>query len=155
MFYFDNNLIEEYAKWKQANDNNFSWWSYVNMKSDLQTALAFTRFFTPKLIQVDECLILEDRFSTDLFEQWKCQCDKTGIEKAMNSYELKDFFHINTKWDDNWQEQLLVLGEALKYFWSMSFRQQHPQKTIVVDTFEEDDSNYITVYEQYQSKSTD
>lgn len=38
---FEDDLIREYQEWKTANPNSFNWWSYVNLKADLHTALVF------------------------------------------------------------------------------------------------------------------
>lgn len=45
MLTFKDDLVKEYSDFKNVNPGNFSWWSYVNMKSDLQTALVFAKFF--------------------------------------------------------------------------------------------------------------
>lgn len=57
MFTFKDDLVKEYSDFKNVNPGNFSWWSYVNMKSGLQTALAFAKFFYSEFIEVDNCLM--------------------------------------------------------------------------------------------------
>ena len=42
---FSDKLIPEYIEWKSVNKETFNWWSFVNMKADLQTALGFAKFF--------------------------------------------------------------------------------------------------------------
>jgi len=32
---FEDKIIEEYIIWQKANPKSFSWWNYVNMKSDI------------------------------------------------------------------------------------------------------------------------
>jgi hypothetical protein len=148
---FDDHLIEEYQQWKKANSNSFNWWSYVNMKADLQTALAFAKFFSPELIEKDGCLILEDRYEEKLFHDWKkaCSDDKTSIEKLMNLYELNDFFHINVNDMEDEEGQVNALGNVLKYYWSMAFKQRYPNRNIIIDVFKEYDGQlFITVYEE-------
>lgn len=147
---FEDDLIKEYQEWKLANPNSFNWWSYVNLKADLQTALAFAKFFSPELIEKEDCLILKDRYEDGLFNSWMedCQGNKTEIEKMMNLYELNDFFHINRK-DDEEEIQLRALGEVLKHFWSMTFKLNYPNRNIVIEVFEEyDEQLFITVFEQ-------
>jgi hypothetical protein len=147
---FDDELIEEYQQWKKANPNSFNWWSYVNLKADLQTALAFAKFFSPELIEIDGCLILKDRYDEVLFHDWKKACgnDKTSIEKMMNLYELNDFFHINVNEMEDDEEQVKVLGDVLKHYWSMAFKQGYPNRNIIIDVFMEYDGQlFITVYE--------
>jgi len=148
---FNDELIREYQEWKKANPNSFNWWSYVNLKADLQTALGFAKFFSPQLLEVDGCLILKDKFQKELLESWKEQFkdDKTSIEKMMNLYEVNDFFHINRNENEDEDAQVQVLGEVLKHFWSMTFKQNFPKRNIAVHVFKEyDEQLFITVYEE-------
>lgn len=149
MDFFSDNIIGEYVEWKKANENKFSWWNYVNLKADLKTALAFAKFFSPELIQYKGCIILKDKFNKENFDLWQAECNfqKTDIEKIVNLYEVADFFHINTGADDNYNEQLYALGQVLKYYWSISFKEQFPNNNIVVEVFTEFDDIFITVYE--------
>lgn len=148
---FKDELISEYNMWKNANPQNFSWWNYINLKSDLQTALGFAKFFYPEVLEIDGCILLKDKFSKELYELWRSECngEKTYIEKMMNLYQLKDFFHINTQDDGNLNAQIKALGEVLTLFWSMSFQNRFPDRLISVKVFEEDDGElFITVFEE-------
>jgi hypothetical protein len=146
---FPDELIKEFNEFKNANANNFSWWNYVNMKSDLQTALAFAKFFYPEIIEVEGHFLLKDRYKDELFQKWKVDCenDRTSVEKMINLYELKDFFHINVNEDENELGQIVILGNILKLFWTMSFKQRFPDKNISVEIYEEWESLFITVYQ--------
>lgn len=64
---FRDELIKEFVKHKEANANSFTWWNYLNVKSDLQTALAFSKFLHPDIIEVDGCLLLKDKYRPGLF----------------------------------------------------------------------------------------
>ncbi|MFW5437483.1 hypothetical protein [Paenibacillus apiarius] len=147
---FPDELISEFNEFKNANSNNFSWWNYVNMKSDLQTALAFAKFYYPDIVEVQGYFLLKDRYQEDLLQKWIADCDseKIAVEKMMNLYELKDFFHINVNEDENEPEQVVILGNILKLFWTMSFKQRFPDKNIAVEIYEEWDSLFITVYQK-------
>lgn len=150
---FNEEIIKEYCEWKKANPMNFTWWNYINIKSDLQTALGFAKFFYPEVIEIDGCFLLKDKYNEEIFKQWKqeCKSDLASIEKMMNLYEVKDFFHINTKFDENESEQLSALGEVLKLFWYMSFKHRYPEKDIKIDVFEEYDGElFITVYQNVE-----
>lgn len=147
---FNDDLIEEYSEWKAANPDNFSWWSFVNMKANLDTALAFAKFFSPEIIDIEGYFLLKDKFSKELFESWKAECnwDKTNVEKMMNLYQLRDFFHINISDEQNEDEKLKALGKVLKFFWETSFKNAYPNRQIEVRVFEEDDGElFVTVFE--------
>ena len=47
------------------------------------------------------------------------------------------------------EEQIKVLGNVLKVFWTLSLKDRFPERNIVVEVFEEDDRElFITVYEK-------
>jgi hypothetical protein len=148
---FKDELIKEFMEWKHANPDNFTWWNFVNMKYDFEAALAFAKFFYPEVIEVDGCFLLKDKFSQEIFDGWKkgCENDKTCIEKMMNLYEVKDLFHINATGDEHEGEQIIALGNILKIFWTMSFKDRYPDRPIIVDVFMEYDNDlFITVFEE-------
>ncbi|WP_238860259.1 hypothetical protein [Clostridium sp. YIM B02569] len=147
---FDDSIVGEYVEWKNANPENFSWWNFVNLKSDIQTALGFAKFFYPDVIEVEGCFLLKDKYSPDIFKGWKKHLNnnKTQIEKMMNLYEVGDFFHINKDEEENEEVQIIALGDVLKHLWTLSFKDRFPDRKINVDVFQEDDDVlFITVYE--------
>ncbi|GLX68013.1 hypothetical protein [Paenibacillus glycanilyticus] len=149
---FGDDLIKEFSEFKEINPTNFTWWSFVNLKSDLQTALAFAKFFYPEIIQVNGCFLLKDKYNEQCFQDWRdaCHDNKKCIEQMMNLYEVADFFHINTSFDEgeDIKGQIAALGDALKLFWSMSFINRFPDKNIIVEIYVEyDEQLFITVYE--------
>ena len=147
---FDDSIVGEYLEWKNANPENFTWWNFINLKSDLQTALGFAKFFYPDIIEVDGCFLLKDKYSSKIFKGWKKDCNnnKTDIEKMMNLYEVGDFFHINRNEYKNEDIQIIALGNVLKHLWLLSFKDRFPDRKINVDVFEESDGAlFITVYE--------
>lgn len=147
---FNDEINGEFMEFKDVNEGKFTWWSYVNMKSDIKTALGFAKFFYPDVLEVEGCFLLKDKFSEKHFEMWKKECkgNKFNIEKMMNLYQVRDFFHINVEEDGNFEEQIQALGEVLKIFWSLSFKNRFLKRKIIVRVFEEEDGElFITVYE--------
>jgi len=144
---FKDSLINEYAEYKAVNGSKFNWWSYVNMKSDIQTALGFVKFFYPEIVEIDGCFFLKDRYRKEAYHQWKKEkISDCEVEKMVNLYEVADFFHINVDQNENEEELIYTLGEAVKHFWELSFAERFPSKNIKVDLFEEYGSLFITVY---------
>lgn len=148
---FPDYINSEFKEWKDFNGENFTWWSYVNMKSDLDVALGFAKFFCPDIIIVEGCFLLKDRFFQDIYVNWKEKTDnnKNIIERMMNLYSLRDFFHINDCRNDYYTEKIDALGLSLKYFWNLSFKDRFPNKKINIEIIDEglDDDIFITVYE--------
>ncbi|MFS0574797.1 hypothetical protein AB1K83_04135 [Sporosarcina sp. 179-K 3D1 HS] len=150
IFLFKDEINEEFMGFKEVNEGDFTWWNYVNMKSDIHTALGFAKFFYPDIVRVEGCFLLKDKFSQKNFRRWKedSQNNKVTIEKMMNLYQVKDFFHINVN-EEVTGDQIQALGEVLKQFWSLSFKDRFPNRNIIVSVFEEVDGElFITVYEQ-------
>lgn len=147
---FKDELNKEFMEFKRVNNGDFTWWNYINVKSDLNLALGFSKFFYPDILEIEGHFILKDKFSKEIFELWKKECgnDKVSTEKMMNLYQIRDFFHINLDEDENIEEQLYALSKVVKRFWSLSFSERFPKRNIVVEVFEEEDEElFITVYE--------
>ena len=147
---FENEIVQDYVLWQKANPDNFTWWSYANMKADIETALGLAKFFYPEIVEIDGCIFIKDNFTHENYNQWKkaCKNNKMDLEKAINSYEIKDFFHINSDYEDKYiNEQIKALGNILKKFWTLSFKERFPCRNIIVEIIE-DESLYITVYEK-------
>jgi len=146
---FNDDVVSEYKKWKDANPDNFSWWNFVNMKADLDTALAFAKFYCPEIIEIEGCCFLKDKYNSTIYESWKQECkgDKKQLEMMVNIYQICDFFEINET--DNEIEKIEVLGNILKYFWTTTFKSMYPEKKLKVEIFEEQDKElFITVYSE-------
>lgn len=150
MSLFRDDLISEYDQWKKHNGSDFTWWDYLNIKFDLQTALSFSKFFYPEIIEMDGCFFLKDKFDAEQLESWKSSCDedKTCVERMMNFYQIKDFFDQNQNEEENEEEQVVVLGSVLKLFWNMSIQHQLSDPTIVAELFEDRGDLFITVYKK-------
>lgn len=144
---FDDDIVAEYTKWKNANPDSFSWWNYINMNADLDTALAFAKFYCPEIIEIEGCCFLKDKFSYGIYEAWKKECkdDKRSLERIVNLYQIKDFFEINET--DNENEKIKVLGKLVEFFWTTSFEKMYPDKALKVEVYEESDGElFVTVY---------
>lgn len=147
---FNDNIIEEYNEWKSANPNNFTWWNYVNMKANLDIALAFAKFYCPEIIEIDGCYLLKDKFNQEIFDSWKTECkgNKICIEKMMNIYQIRDYFHVNQHDDES--EKIIALGKVLYFFWTTTLEKRYPNKTFKVEVYEEVDKElFITVYNEH------
>lgn len=144
---FNDDLIPEYAEYKAMNGSKFTWWSYVNMKSDLQAALGFVKLFYPEIVNVDGYFILKDKFNEKILNQWKAEkMSVSEVEKMTNLYEVADFFHMNKSSSENTDKMVHTFGESIRYFWNQSFAERFPDRKIKVDLFEEYGTLFITVY---------
>jgi hypothetical protein len=67
MALFPDQTIKEYMDYKKANPNHFNWWSYINIKADLQTA--FAKFYYPEIVEEQGYFLLKDKYTEDLLER--------------------------------------------------------------------------------------
>ena len=150
---FNERIVPEYVEWKEANKESFTWWNFVNMKSDIQLALGFAKFFYPEVIIKDDCFLLKDNFNESRYQGWKKDCNgnKQQIETMMNMYGVDNFFENNSDFNNQFiDDRIEALAKALKLFWSMSFKERFPEKNIIVDIFDYSDETNITVYEAHK-----
>ena len=94
---FKDDVVSEYQKWKKVNPNNFSWWNFINMKADLDTALAFAKFYCPEIIEIEEIIIdepLEPKELVDLdfskhksAQNWRLEQEKEKKKKDKKEAE--------------------------------------------------------------------
>jgi hypothetical protein len=145
----DSSVLIDYDEYKSVNkDWNIT--SYLNTFYDLNTAIAFSKFYFPDFIEVSGCIILACRYNEEIFMNWfkELKGDIVLIEKMCNLYELKDFFHINTSKysEEEYDKSLNIFGVILKKSWEINLKSLYPNKTFHVQLFEEENSKFITIY---------
>jgi hypothetical protein len=146
----DKNVLIDYQDFDKVNEN----WhigSYLNMNYDLNAAVAFSKLFFPDFIEIEGCIILAIRYDKEVFKQWQKELkgNTSEVEKMCNLYELKDFFHINIKDDQNenyYEKALDYLGMSLKNSWDINLSKLYPDRKFKVEVFEEYDSKFITLF---------
>lgn len=148
---FDESIVTEFVEWKNANNGKFTWWNFVGFNANIQLALGFSKFFYPEIIIKDDCFLLKDKYDEYIYNGWKKECrnNKMEIEKMMNLYDVDDFFEERTDFKNTYiNQQIEALANAIRLFWSMSFKERFPNKHIVVEVFEYSGTKSITVYEE-------
>jgi len=90
-------LLRDYKEIKVLNPETWDIGEYLNLKYDMNAALAFSKLYFPDFIEKEGCIILGHRFNEEIFEQWQdhFKGDKRAIESMCNSYEVIDYFHNN------------------------------------------------------------
>ncbi len=137
---FDEKIVKEYALNNEQSKGFYTWWSFIDEKSDLATSLGFAKFFCPDMLEVDGCYVLKHRYDAKTFNEWKeSGLTYKELEVVTNMYEVTDFFNRNLEEyeKDNYSEMIDALGEALQYFWSLTLKDRYPDIPLVVDLFED------------------
>lgn len=142
---FEYSLLKDYPLFHEANKDNWTILSYLNMNYSIDGALAFYKFFIPDFIFKKGCLILSFRYNETIFNSWydEMKGEVSLVERMCNLYEIKDFFHIHET--EKVLEKCTYLGEFLKYIWQIHLDKQFGQEKYEVCTFAEYGSLYITL----------
>lgn len=140
-------LLDDYSLWENANKDNWSIAAYINQFYDINTALAFTKFFFPDFIEKEGCVILSFRYDEKVFKQWheEFKGDISHVEKYCNLYDVADFFHINSSKSVS-DEVVEELAKALKKSWEINCKLLFPNRDMMVDVFKEYEVTRITLY---------
>jgi hypothetical protein len=144
---FSENILKEYSDFEKVNDN-WNILSYLNYNFDTNAAIAFSKLYFPDFVEYEDCIILSVLFNLETFNEWfeELNGNIKEVEKMCNLYEVKDFFHIN-RGDEIDEETLKIFANLLSTAWAISLNKLYPSKRFKIDTFEEYDSLYITIYQ--------
>jgi hypothetical protein len=147
----DTNTLKEYKALNELNPVRWNIGEYLNLKFDLNAAVAFSKLYFPDFIERDGCVLLGFTYNEEAFSQWFeiFHGDIPAIEKKCNSYEIADYFQLNRPLDeplDVYNRAIDELGKALKTSWEINCKILFPTKNIVVQVFDEYDTTRITLH---------
>lgn len=147
----DTSLITDYSLWENANKNNWNIASYLNQFYDVNTALAFSKFFFPDFLEKEGCIILSFRYDENSFKEWYKEFDGNipSIERYCNIYDVADYFHINAsinETDDLYQKVIDELASVIKKSWEINCKILFPDRKMIVEILREYDVTRITLY---------
>jgi hypothetical protein len=147
----DTSLLKEYKQLENLNPGSWDIGEYLNLKYDINGAIAFSKLYFPDFIEYDGCVILGFRFNKLIFKQWydKFNGNKSEVERMCNFYEIKDYFHLNQvsySNEEEYNKALTAFAAILKSSWEINLRILYPSQSFQVDVFEEYDTIRITLY---------
>lgn len=145
------NLLEEYNDFEKANPGNWDIASYLNVKYDMNAAIAFSKLFFPNFVLIEDCVILEFRYDEAIFRQWveKFDRDVTNIEYICNSYDIMDFFLNNVSTDESneiYNQRIDEFANILKTTWEINCKALFPERKMTVKVFDEYNTTRITIF---------
>jgi hypothetical protein len=119
-------MLPRFDLWRQDFGGAPTLWDYASQKGGMTLAIAFASLFWPKLIEVDGCVLLAERYDPETFRQWR---DKLGdkreaIERTVNHIHLWDLFDPES--DEVPDEQVRVLATTIAHTWRCALNQQFP-----------------------------
>ena len=147
----DISLLKEYIVLKDLNPDNWDIGEYLNLKYDMNAALAFSKLFFPDFIEKKGCVILALRYDENIFEDWykHFNGNTSEVERMCNNYVVMNYFHLNRSIDESPELHNMLIDEfakALKKSWEINCKLLFPDKKIYVDVLDEYNTTRITLY---------
>jgi hypothetical protein len=145
-------LLPEYKSIEDLNPN-WDMGEYLNLKYDINAAIALSKLYFPDFIEKDGCIILGFRYDEETFNKWVAHYkgNSSDIERKCNSYEIMEYFSINRKLEeslDSYNKKVDELAKVLKKSWEINCQLLFPDKEMIVEVYDDYDTTRITIYSQ-------
>ena len=103
---------------------------------------------SPRLIQVEDCVLIEERYDATAFQQWRAQLgdQRETIERTVNHVHLWDL--VDATGEGVPDERLAALAQTMAAGWAAAVAEQFPERIgeVVVTGDEEDYGPTITLF---------
>jgi hypothetical protein len=118
--------LPRFDDWKRSLDGSVGLWDYASQEGGLTLAFAFASLLWPRLIEVEGCILLEQRFDETTFRQWRGQFgdDREAIERTMNHVHLWDLFDPSGEGIS--EDAVELLATTYAKAWGAAYRNQFP-----------------------------
>lgn len=123
--------------------------SYVSSELHPEDALIFSKLLFPNFVEVDGCVLLEDRFDLENFSRWMKEMEgaTASVERVLNHTHIYDIFG-GCKYDvsDSIFEQL---GKVIAFSWGVALKKSFPTRSFCVSfSFSEADYGPVVTFWQ-------
>jgi hypothetical protein len=150
-FEINTDLLNGYKEIEVINPGNWDITSYLNLKYDINAALAFSKLYFPDFIEKNGCIILGFLFDEKIFNEWyeHFQGDITAVETMCNTYDIMDYFGLNQPVGqslDIYNQVIDEFAKALKRSWEANCQLLFPDRSMTVDVYDEYDTTRITLF---------
>ncbi len=147
-------ILKDYEILNDLNPTNWDISEYLDLKYDINAALAFSKLFFPDFVEEQGCIILAFRFNDQNFEEWIKHFDgnKSEVERICNSYDVADYFKFNRHVDesgDQYNKMIEEFAQVLKSSWEINCKLLFPDRKYIVEISEQYDRTRITLYSEY------
>ena len=146
----DEKLIPELREFRKLNNEDFSIEDWISYEGNIKLTIAYSVLFWPNFIEYDGCVILENRFDTENFENWKnTEYFKSyaQIESVLNHFHILDFWGTDQKRDEATYDQIVYLGNKLCEIYSAKLKVEFPEKQF---TFSFNGNEKLEAYDEYE-----
>ena len=150
MLNFEN--VKKFDTWKNQWEDKKSMTlsQYISFNIHPEDLLIIGSLLLPKIIEVDECILLADNFEKDIYKNLCLKLDSQSVEKEINRVHVYDIFANCT--DDVEDTVFERVGKLLQASWLNYFCREFSDKRIIVD-YINDNQEYGPVLTMYQESS--
>lgn len=146
-------ILPEYRNIANLNPNGWDIGEYLNLKYDINAAIAFSKLYFPDFIEKEGCVILGFRYDEVSFKKWfeHFEGNVPEIERRCNSYEIMDYFGLNRNLEESldlFNDKINEFANVLKRSWEINCQLLFPDRRIIVQVYDEYDTTRITLYSQ-------
>ena len=125
--------------------------SYLNMKYEMNVAIALSKLYFPNFIEKENCVVLDFRYNEHTFKEWHkhFKGDIKKIEFMCNYYDVQDYFttsELNYETDEQYFLAVEQFGKILQRIWQINLDLLFPQRTMKVDLWEEENVLKISLF---------
>lgn len=108
-------------------------WDYLGEQNGAASlAVAFSYLFWPSFVEVEGCVLLEERYEPSNFREWweRLSGDVPRVEEVINHVHLWDLFYG----DDGWLPDgaLAELARVMAHCWMCALREAYPSRSFDV-----------------------
>lgn len=129
-----------FEAWRDGFGGGVGLWDYAAQKGGATLALAFASLFWPRLIDVDGCVFLAERYDPDAHRQWLESLSERpeALERTMNHVHLWDLFDPAS--EGIAAKELDRLAEVIAQTWRAALVDQFPNRGGDVEIANDDES---------------
>ncbi|MCT4582194.1 MAG: hypothetical protein N4A35_12350 [Flavobacteriales bacterium] len=147
----DYEKIERFNKWKNNWEKSdlISLSDYISHNIYPEEILIISSLIFPSVIKVNECVFFSDNYDEKVYKTLSSNLNNAEVEKQINRMHIYDVFaHCTEEVDDSVFEKV---GRFLQMAWSNYFCMKYPNKKIIVDYYNDDESYgpVLTVYQNF------
>lgn len=137
---FDPTELPRIVEWRASSDGSgLGLVDYVGRCVGATAAVAVVGLLWPRLIRVDQCILIADRYDPQTFAAWRDRASgRAEIEAAINHVHLWDVFDDT---DDVQEGALEFLGGVMCQTWRLAVAEAFPGEPMEVE-FTNDPDDY-------------
>ncbi|MCK1069399.1 hypothetical protein OCJ35_04935 [Pluralibacter gergoviae] len=144
--------LKKYEEWKSQwmDSDSISLSNYIGECCHPEDLLICSQLLIPSLVEVDGCVVMQERYQVDNFLEWKKHFpnDPQRIEKVLNNVVMYDvFLHTGNDVSNIIFEQLC---NVIKISWELMLKKLFPNKrfNVEINFGNQDDGPSVTFYQK-------